>query len=92
MTRVDIDGDKKKPAPKVNPRTIKPNGPLIQAKRKALGLNVAAFAQKSGICVTTVRNAEKSLPVFTSTLKIIADTLRIDVKGLIHPDDPSAHC
>lgn len=92
MTRADIDGGKKTSAPKVDSRTIKPNGPLIRAKRKALALTIDAFAHKSGICGTAVSRAEKSLPVFPNTLKTIADTLGVDMQGLIHPDDPSAHC
>ena len=91
MTRVEKDR-KKTTAPKVDSRTLKPNGQLIRMKRKALGLTIAAFAHKSGISDTAVCSAEKSNRIFLATLKTIADTLGVDMKELIHPDDPSAHC
>ena len=92
MTKETNDGGSKTSAPKEDSRTIQPNGDLIRNKRKALGSNMAEFAHKAGICLTTLSRAEHNRRVFTSTLKIIADTLGVDMKELIHPDDPSAHC
>lgn len=96
------------------PRTLVPNGPLIQSYRKALGLTGEEFefrshrvveeqAQKAGsdpryrirykkrkakkglpgISVSTIRNAEKSEPVYVFTLKIIAEVLGVPMWILI---------
>ena len=43
----------------------------------------------AGICTTTLTNIESSKPVYPFTLRIVAKTFRVQVKSLIHPDDPS---